>query len=145
VDVRKALDEAFNRAAPAMGTRIQRRLELRETPPVLASEEGLAHVFLNLLVNAAQALPDSHPEPLIRVSLGTQGSHVLVEIQDNGSGIEAEHLEHIFEPFYTTKPGGTGLGLSICHGIITGFGGEIAVDSTPGKGTTFRVKLPLAT
>ena len=64
---------------------------------------------------------------------------MVAEIQDNGSGIEAEHLGHIFEPFYTTKPGGSGLGLSICHGIITGFGGDISVDSAPGKGTTFRV------
>jgi signal transduction histidine kinase len=144
VDVRKVLDEAFTRASWALEPRIQRVLEHRETSPVLASEEGLAHVLVNLLVNAAQALPEAHPEPRIRVSLSAQGSDVLIEIQDNGSGIEAEHLEHIFEPFYTTKPGGTGLGLSICHSIITGFGGDITVDSTPGKGTTFRVKLPKA-
>lgn len=144
VEVRKALDEAFARAAPSLGSRIQRVVELREVPPVLASEEGLAHVLVNLLVNAAQALPESHPEPRIRISLSSQGPDVLLEVQDNGSGIEAEHLEHIFEPFYTTKPGGSGLGLSICHSIITGFGGDITVESTPGKGTTFRIKLPKA-
>lgn len=141
VDVRKALDEAFTRAAPSLSARIHRVMELREAPPVLASEEGLAHVLVNLVVNAAQALPESHPEPRIRVAVSSQGPEVLLEVQDNGSGIEAEHLEHIFEPFYTTKPGGSGLGLSICHSIITGFGGDITVDSTPGKGTTFRVKL----
>jgi len=144
VNPRKALDEALSRAEPSLGTRVQRVLELQDVPPVLASEEGLAHVFLNLIVNAAQALPQNHPEPKVRIGLGSQGPDVVVEVQDNGSGIEAEHLEHIFEPFYTTKPGGSGLGLSICHGIITGFGGDISVDSTPGKGTTFRVRLPKA-
>ncbi len=144
VDVRKVLDEAFTRAEPALGHRIQRVRELKEAPPALASEEGLAHVLVNLLVNAAQALNDSHPEPRIRVTLSAQGPHVVIEVQDNGSGIEADHLEHIFEPFYTTKPGGSGLGLSICHSIITGFGGEIGVESIPGKGTTFRIRLPKA-
>ncbi|KFE64841.1 ATP-binding protein [Hyalangium minutum] len=144
VNPRKSLNEALDKAVPALGSRIQRMLELQDVPQVLASEEGLAYVFLNLIVNAAQALPQSHPEPRVRVSLSEKGSDVLIEIQDNGSGIEAEHLEHIFEPFYTTKPGGSGLGLSICHSVITGFGGDISVDSTPGKGTTFRVRLPKA-
>jgi signal transduction histidine kinase len=144
VEVRKTLDEALSRAASSLDPRVQRVLELREAPPALASEEGLAHVLLNLIVNAAQALPETHPEPRIRISLTSQGSEVIIEVQDNGSGIEADHLEHIFEPFYTTKPGGSGLGLSICHSIITGFGGTITVDSTPGKGTTFRIRLPKA-
>jgi two-component system, NtrC family, sensor kinase len=139
--MRKALDEAFTRAAPSLSPRIHRVMELGEAPPVLASEEGLAHVLVNLLVNAAQALPEDHPEPRIRIAVSSQGPEVLIDVQDNGSGIEAEHLEHIFEPFYTTKPGGSGLGLSICHSIIAGFGGDITVDSTPGKGTTFHVKL----
>jgi len=144
VNPRKPLDEALARAAPSLGTRIQRVMELQDVPPVLASEEGLAHVFLNLIVNAAQALSQNHPEPRVRIGLGLQGSDVVAEIQDNGSGIDAEHLEHIFEPFYTTKPGGSGLGLSICHSIVAGFGGDISVNSTPGKGTTFRVRLPKA-
>jgi signal transduction histidine kinase len=142
VDVHKVLEEAVKRAAPSMGPRLKRVLELQQVPPALASEEGLGQVFLNLLVNAAQAMPEGHPEPTLRIVTRQQGPEILVEIQDNGSGIDAEHLPHIFEPFYTTKPGGSGLGLSICHGIITGFGGDISVDSTPGKGTTFRIKLP---
>ncbi len=142
VDVRKVLEQALTRAELPQGARVQRVMELQEVPAVWASEEGLFQVFLNLLANAAQALPESHPEPRIRVGTRPQGSDVVVEIQDNGSGIDAEHLGHIFEPFYTTKPGGSGLGLSICHGIVTALGGDISVDSTPGKGTTFRVKLP---
>jgi two-component system, NtrC family, sensor kinase len=142
VSVRRALEQALTRAE--LPARLQKVQELQDVPAVLASEEGLTQVFLNLLANAAQALPENHPEPRIRISTRPQGSDVVVEIQDNGSGIDAEHLSHIFEPFYTTKPGGSGLGLSICHGIITGFGGDITVDSTPGKGTTFRIKLPRA-
>jgi two-component system NtrC family sensor kinase len=144
VDVRKAVEQALARAELPQGSRVQRVVELQEVPAVMASEEGLTQVFLNLITNATQALPEGHPEPRIRITTRTQGSDALVEIQDNGSGIEAEHLGHIFEPFYTTKPGGSGLGLSICHGIITGFGGDISVESAPGKGTTFRIKLPRA-
>ncbi|WP_224245037.1 hybrid sensor histidine kinase/response regulator [Hyalangium gracile] len=145
VDVRKAVEQSLARAELPAGSRVQRVVELQEVPLALASEEGLTQVFLNLLSNAAQAFPESHPEPRIRIGTRPQGSEVVVEIQDNGSGIEAEHLGHIFEPFYTTKPGGSGLGLSICHGIVTGFGGDISVESTPNKGTTFRIKLPRAT
>ncbi|WP_224370429.1 hybrid sensor histidine kinase/response regulator [Hyalangium versicolor] len=144
VDVRKVLEQALTRIELPAGSRVQRVLELQEVPPVLASDEGLTQVFLNLISNAIQALPADHPEPRLRLGTRPQGADAVVEIQDNGAGIEAEHLSHIFEPFYTTKPGGSGLGLSICHGIITGFGGEISVESAPGKGTTFRIKLPRA-
>jgi two-component system, NtrC family, sensor kinase len=144
VDVRKALEQALSRAGKALSPHIHQVLEFQEVPPVLASEEGLTQVFLNLLVNAAQALPENHPEPRIRIAARPWGSQVVVEVQDNGTGIEAEHLEHIFEPFYTTKPGGSGLGLSICQGILVGFGGDLSVESTPGKGSTFRIRLPWA-
>jgi len=71
---------------------------------------------------------------------------MLVEVADNGTGIAPEHLPKLFDPFFTTKPvgEGTGLGLSISHGIITGHGGRIEVDSRPGEGTTFRIFLPLS-
>jgi two-component system NtrC family sensor kinase len=144
VDVRKVLEQALEKTEQPRGTQVQRVVELREVPAVLASQEGLSQVLLHLLTNAVQAMPEGHPEPRIRVTMRLEGSDVVVEIQDNGSGIEAEHLSHIFEPFYTTKPGGSGLGLAICHGIITGFGGDISVESAPGKGTTFRIKLPRA-
>jgi signal transduction histidine kinase len=70
---------------------------------------------------------------------------VLVEVEDTGPGISHELIERIFEPFFTTKPigEGTGLGLAICHGIVTGLGGTIEVDSEPGVGSTFRVTMPI--
>ncbi|HLM48731.1 MAG TPA: ATP-binding protein, partial [Myxococcaceae bacterium] len=107
-------------------------------------------VFLNLLLNAAQAIaPGQAREQEIRLSAREDAEdpdRVVVEVRDTGCGIAPEHLERIFEPFFTTKPVGvgSGLGLSICHGIITAHGGDISVESAPGRGTTFRVSLPRA-
>ena len=107
------------------------------------NDEGLIQVFMALLINAADAVG-----PGGRIALRTcrrAGSDaVVVEIADDGEGIPRENLTKIFDPFFTTKPPGrgTGLGLSICHGIVSDHGGTIEVDSTVGKGSTFRVLLP---
>jgi CheY-like chemotaxis protein len=105
-------------------------------------------VFINLLVNAAQAMPEgSVDENVVRVvgRVDAMGNAV-VEIHDTGCGIPPENLDRIFEPFFTTKPvgEGTGLGLAICHGIISSLGGTLSVQSEVGKGTVFRVVLPVA-
>ena len=147
VDLEEVLEEALSMANPAQvpGLRIER--ELQPVPPILADEHGLGQVFLNLLINALHAVEKGPAEPRIRVVMGPHADgRVRVEVQDNGCGIAPEHMGRIFEPFFTTKPPGvgTGLGLFICHGIITGFGGELSVESQPGKGTTFRVLLPAA-
>jgi two-component system NtrC family sensor kinase len=99
-------------------------------------------VVLNLLSNAFKFTFAGS----IRVSLSWRGSHVELSVADTGVGIPPEHQAKIFEPFYTTKqPGrGTGLGLSICYGIVEAHHGRIEVDSTPGRGSTFRVYLPVA-
>jgi CheY-like chemotaxis protein len=104
---------------------------------------------LNLLLNAAQALPEGKAagQNEIRVATRrtTHGS-VVVEIADTGSGIPESIRGRIFEPFFTTKPVGigTGLGLAICHGIVTSLGGKLSVDSEVGKGSVFRVELPIS-
>jgi CheY-like chemotaxis protein len=119
-----------------------------ETPLIEANEGRLGEVFLNLLVNAAQALPDGAAQDHeIRVVTRGAGDKVKVEIHDTGSGIAPEDLSHLFEPFFTTKPPGvgTGLGLSICHGIVTRMGGTIEVASQPGRGSSFTVTLPIGT
>lgn len=116
-------------------------------PAVRGSEGRLAQLFLNLLVNAAQAIPvGSADTNTVKVSTSTQGGRAVVAITDTGAGIPAEVLGRIFDPFYTTKPvgEGTGLGLAICRSIVTAMAGEIEVDSIPGEGTTFRVTLPAA-
>src|SRR6185369_5616771 len=119
---------------------------LAPAPLVEANESRLGQVFLNLLINAAQAIPDGAADRhRIRVSTGTDAAgRAVVEIADTGAGIPAESLGRIFEPFYTTKPVGvgTGLGLSICRNLVQAIGGEISVESTPAVGSTFRVTLP---
>jgi signal transduction histidine kinase len=118
------------------------------TPPVQANAQRLEQVFINLLVNAAQSMPDGRPQAnRIRVVTRTDGEgRAVVEIEDTGAGISAEDQARIFDPFFTTKPVGlgTGLGLSICHRIITDAGGSIAVESKLGHGTRVRLTLPAA-
>jgi len=114
-------------------------------PPVTGNAARLGQVFLNLIVNAAQSIPEGRiDENEIAVSLIGHGDQVTVEIRDTGAGIAEEHLGRIFEPFFTTKAigSGTGLGLSICQGIVAAHAGTIAVRSDLGRGTTFTVTLP---
>lgn len=117
-------------------------------PLVWADESRLAQVFLNLLVNAAQAIRTDHAAGNeIRVATRTgEGARALVEVSDTGEGIPAEILPRIFDPFFTTKPvgHGTGLGLAICLRLVREMGGEIEVQSELGKGSLFRVVLPPA-
>ena len=117
-------------------------------PPVRSNATRLGQVFLNLIVNGAQAIAPGHPERneiRITARLASQG-RVTVDVSDTGCGIPPENLERIFDPFFTTKPvgEGTGLGLAVCLSIVRSLGGTITVDSTLGKGTTFHVTLPAA-
>jgi PAS domain S-box-containing protein len=112
------------------------------TPTVHADESRLSQVFINLLVNAAQSLPEGQADRH-EVSIGTgldMSGRARVEISDTGPGIPEALLPRVFDPFFTTKPigEGTGLGLFICHSIVSEIGGEISVSSVPGR-TTFRV------
>jgi CheY-like chemotaxis protein len=115
--------------------------------PVIVGNAGrLGQVFVNLLVNAAQAITDgSADRNEVRVGLVNEGDRVKITVEDTGSGMPPEVQRRIFDPFFTTKPigVGSGLGLAICHGIISGHGGEIQVESEEGKGTTFTVWLPV--
>lgn len=115
-------------------------------PNVHASSEQLIQVMIALLMNAADAMPQYGKIGLRSCIGGQNGRQVIVEVQDEGSGISRAQMTRIFEPFYTTKePGvGTGLGLAICHGIVADHGGRIEVSSDEGKGSTFRIFLPVA-
>jgi two-component system, NtrC family, sensor kinase len=118
-----------------------------ELPQIVASWEHLKSVWLNLLLNARDALQEVDHERRIEIvtRLGSTSEQLQVLIHDNGKGMSAAETVHIFEPFYTTKdPGrGTGLGLATCHRIIEQHGGQISVASLPGEGTTFVVILPI--
>jgi signal transduction histidine kinase len=113
-------------------------------PEIVASCEHLKSVWLNLFVNARDAVELLPEGRRIEIASRPAGSHVQVLVRDNGRGMAPAELAHIFEPFYTTKdPGkGTGLGLATCHRIIEQHNGQIEVVSSPGEGTTFVVHLP---
>jgi signal transduction histidine kinase len=114
--------------------------------------EDIGRVLLNLFSNAFYAVQEKKKrlngtfEPLVTVSTKREGKHVTITVHDNGTGIPKNALEKIYQPFFTTKPTGegTGLGLSLSYDIITkGHGGELIVESEEGKGTTFRILLPV--
>jgi PAS domain S-box-containing protein len=145
VDLRAVVESAVRMASNETLHHARLRVEIEGTPHVLGNESRLAQVFLNLLVNAAQALPEgqaSENEIEVRVSEGN--GFVRAQISDTGRGIAPQALPHVFEPFFTTKPvgSGIGLGLSVSKSIVDAHGGEIVVESELGQGTTVRVILP---
>jgi PAS domain S-box-containing protein len=129
VDVRTVMSSAISIAIRDIREKATLEQCFDEVPSVLANEGKLGQVFLNLLVNAAQAIPEGAPDAnQIRVTTRRDGGdRVLVEVADTGRGMPPDVLRRVFDPFFTTKPigKGTGLGLSICHKIITSLGGEI--------------------
>lgn len=149
LDVRAVMDASINIASSDLLHRARIVKDYRDTAQVIADPSRLGQVFLNLIVNAMQALPDGSPsEQLIRITVrpSEDGAWVLASVEDSGHGIPTDRLERIFEPFYTTKPigKGTGLGLSISRNIVTSFGGHIEVRSELGKGSTFTIALPVS-
>jgi CheY-like chemotaxis protein/two-component sensor histidine kinase len=139
---------ALDMAAPEIRGRARVEQDLRPVPLVAASEVRLSQVFLNLLINAAQAIPPGAADRnQITVRLFTDArGWAVAEVQDTGCGVAPEIRASIFDPFFTTKPVGlgTGLGLSISQGIVRTLGGELTVESEPGHGATFRFALPPA-
>jgi signal transduction histidine kinase/CheY-like chemotaxis protein len=146
VDPRRALDSSIALASNEIRHRARLVKDYDALPPVWANEARLGQVFLNLLVNAAQAIPaGAAVDNEIRISGHTDpDGRAVVEVCDTGSGIDAAHLPLVFDPFFTTKPlnEGTGLGLSLCHSIVASLDGQITVRSEPGAGSVFRVVLP---
>ena len=146
VDVNAIVRSALQMANHELRTRATVELDLGESPHVLADESRLAQVLINLLVNAAQAFVASDPSRNQIVVRTRAADSVVIEVSDNGPGIDPQVLPRIFDPFFTTKGVGvgTGLGLAISHGIISALSGEIVCESTVGHGTTFRITLPPA-
>lgn len=145
-DVKDALSSALRICAARLRDRATVELDLASGLCVVGNPGRLSQVFVNLLLNAADAFADKLGKHEIAVSARLQGERVIVAVADNGSGIAPEHLGRIFEPFFTTKrPGaGTGLGLPISRDIVARHGGEMRVESTLGVGTTFSILLPAA-
>jgi signal transduction histidine kinase len=144
-ELRPLLEDVLHVASAQLRSRVNVLREFDDSlPRVVCAPQQLRQVFLNLVVNAAQAVEaDGH----VLVATRSDGpDHVIVSVADDGCGIPPEVIDRIFDPFFTTKPVGvgTGLGLGIAHQIVSSHGGEIQVESTPGTGTVFRVRLPIA-
>jgi signal transduction histidine kinase len=142
-NLERGLDSTLNVVANELKYKAEVVKEYGGVPEVECIASQINQVFMNLLVNAAQAIQE---RGRITIRTALEGdTHVRVEIADTGSGIRPEHLKRIFDPFFTTRPvgKGTGLGLSLAYGIIQKHGGSIDVSSEPGVGSTFRITLPI--
>jgi signal transduction histidine kinase len=113
-----------------------------ETPSILADRVQLQQVFMNLMLNAIEAMKDAGGEMTISSSLNPEG-HLLISISDTGEGLPMENTERIFDAFHTTKPQGTGMGLAITRSIVESYGGRIWAIANQGEGATFHFSLPI--
>ncbi len=146
-DVEKMLESTLRMAWNELRHRARVVKRYGKVPRVDANESRLGQVFLNLIVNAAQAIPEGrYDKNEIWISTAHEGDQIVVAIRDTGAGIPIDVRPRLFTPFFTTKPVGvgTGLGLAISHRIVTQLGGTITFESELGKGTEFRVTLPVA-
>jgi signal transduction histidine kinase len=144
VDINSLLARVLDASQPTLAVRnvrLETRLD-RELPQIEADPDQLQQVFLNLINNSLDAMPEGG---LIRVSTALDQDSVIIELSDTGMGIPQDQLELVFDPLFTAKPGsGTGLGLTIVKQIVTEHAGQIKVQSEPGRGTTFAIRLPLS-
>jgi PAS domain S-box-containing protein len=145
VDLNAVVEEVLTLVAHPFRTgqvQVTRNLQ-QQLPSVLGSNNKLQQVFLNLFLNARDAMPSGG---MVEVRTAAHNGSVEVEIIDTGAGIPRENLNRIFDPFFTTKSSarGTGLGLSVSYGIVKEHAGKVDVSSTPGKGTSFRLEFPVA-
>jgi signal transduction histidine kinase len=145
-NVKRAVERALRSTRAEIRPRARLVKRLSRVPDVKLDEERLVEVLLNLLSNAAQAIPPGHPRDN-QISIATRddpAGQVVIEVCDSGCGMSLEVQERIFEPFFTTKAvgAGKGLGLSVCHGIVTAAGGRLGVQSRVNQGSTFTALLP---
>jgi polar amino acid transport system substrate-binding protein len=146
VDLNKVAESAVRLVEPTLRKATdQFTTQLAEDmPPVLGNFQRIEQVVVNLLLNASQALGDNRGKITLETASSVSTGEVMLVVRDNGIGIDAKHLPHLMDPFFTTKreQGGTGLGLSVSAGIVKEHGGRLTFDSIPGLGTTVRLFLP---
>jgi signal transduction histidine kinase/CheY-like chemotaxis protein len=147
IDLALLLDDCAALASNELRHRARLVRDFERVPQVLGSAAALGQVFLNLILNAAQSIPEGAAESNeVRLKLrSAPGGAVEVEVRNTGAGVAPEHLSRIFDPFFSTKPvgSGAGLGLAVCHRLVAAAGGQISLESSPGQGTRVRVRLPL--
>ena len=141
-DLHAVLESTLNIVRSELKRKARIEIHFGELPKVECVPSRLGQVFLNLLVNAGQALG---AEGKVTLSTGVEGSQVWIRVEDTGCGISEGDLGRIFDPFFTTKAvgEGTGLGLSVSYAIVMKHGGQIDVESEVGRGTRFTVRLPI--
>ena len=140
VDVGRILDSVIDLVRHSGGKRINfHREATTDLPRLIADEEQLAQVILNLTINSVQAMPDGGDIWLIAES---RNGGVEISVRDQGTGIPEEQMDKVFDPFYTTKDGGTGLGLSVVHQIVSHHGGTVMASRNPDRGMTFSLWFP---
>ncbi|HVU04100.1 MAG TPA: ATP-binding protein [Polyangiaceae bacterium] len=149
VDLELVVSAALKLTSAVVRHRARLETHFERAPKVLGSENSLVQVFVNLITNAAQAIPVGRADSNeIRVTIGTspEDGSAVVRVSDTGEGIPPEDLRRVAQPFFTTKPigVGTGLGLTVTENIVTGGGGKLDIQSTVGKGTTVTIALPAA-
>lgn len=144
VDINKTIEAALKVVWHELKHKAKITKEYADLPRILCYPHHLVQVFTNLFLNAAYAIPERGE---IRIKTYRQGQTICIEISDTGVGIPEKDLKRIFDPFFTTKDvgKGTGLGLSVVYSLVTEAEGNIEVVSTVGKGTTFKITLPLRT
>jgi two-component system NtrC family sensor kinase len=144
VDVGKVIQETLNLVEHQLrNSTIEVKLDTQALPPVKGNAGKLQQVFLNLFLNARDAMETGGT---LAIRVWSEGGFARIDVADSGQGIQPENLARIYDPFFTTKAArkGTGLGLSVTYGIVREHGGTIEVESRPGAGSRFRVELPLA-
>lgn len=147
VDARELIERVVSNLGGSAGMGAQLTVDLTAVPEVAGSGHQLALVITNLLENAVLSMPPERPaqDNLIAIELRVEEGQVVLRLRDNGIGIQAEALEHVFDPFYTTRAvgHGMGLGLTVAHGIVASHEGTLLIESTPGQGTLVTMKLPI--
>lgn len=144
----RAINDVMRKTAKLVeakeGEKVAIELDLAPEIPIAELDaEKIKQVILNLVLNAIDAMGGSGPPITIRTRYSADRERIEISVRDRGPGIPKETLDHLFIPFFTTKPNGTGLGLAVCQRIVTNHSGEIRVESQVGVGTEFTVRLPL--
>lgn len=143
VDIKCVVEDSIDltRSLWSQSPNLQVTWEIDQVPPAFANGADLRRVFTNLIINAIEAMPQGG---CIHIKAMRDDRNVVVSVSDTGPGIAPEHRKRIFSPYFTTKREGTGLGLSGAHKIITALNGNLSFTTEVGKGTTFKVELPIA-
>jgi signal transduction histidine kinase len=143
-EVGHILKEVVEVVGPAAAqARVERHLDVPDALPAVRTDaELLRQAVLNLCVNAVQAMQESRVGRNLTVRARPEEGGVVIEVSDDGPGLDPETVKHVFEPFFTTKAAGTGLGLAIVRQAAEAHGGQVEVESAPGQGATFRIRIP---